>query len=140
MMASSKIIGRAACPWCEFDAAHVRESAKCLYLYCPDCGTSTHFRTPRQRDLLQRHGIRAEGEAKPAIEPAPVAPVAASEPQSPPTIADPIIVPPAPAKPKREPRKKAPASPPPAPPPLEVPPAPAKPPPPAPASWWGVAQ
>lgn len=139
---ASKIIGRAACPWCDFDAAHVRESDKCLYLYCPDCGISTHFRTDRQRDLLRAKGIRTEGQqaAAPAIEPHPVTAATEQPPPQPPATNAPIEpAAPAsvPAKPKRAPKPKAP--PPPADlPPVSLPPAPPKPRP-APQSWWGAA-
>lgn len=138
---ASKIIGRAACPWCDFDAAHVRESEKCLYLYCPDCGISTHFRTDRQRDLLRAKSIRAEGQqaTAPAIEQKPVAaePTPPPQPTTPQATDAPIEVPATP--PKRAPRKPKPTPAPPVEtPPVSVPPVPPRPPS-QPASWWGVA-
>lgn len=50
---AGRIIGRTACPECEFGKAHVRESERCLYRYCPECGSQYHARTPAQRDLLK---------------------------------------------------------------------------------------
>lgn len=49
---ASKIIGRAPCPLGDNDAAHVKQSDKCVYLYCPECGTQLHARTEKQRGLL----------------------------------------------------------------------------------------
>lgn len=46
------MIGRTLCPECGFESAHVKQSAKCLYRYCPDCGSQYHARTDRQRQLL----------------------------------------------------------------------------------------
>ena len=45
---ASEIIGRAPCPECGFEAAHVKRSEKCVYRYCPGCGIQTHARTPEQ--------------------------------------------------------------------------------------------
>lgn len=50
---AGRTIGRTACPECGFSGAHVRETEKCLYRYCPDCGITTHFKTPEQRELLR---------------------------------------------------------------------------------------
>lgn len=49
---AGSIIGRTACPECGFAKAHVRESERCLYRYCPECSSQYHARTPMQRDLL----------------------------------------------------------------------------------------
>lgn len=49
---ASKLIGRTACPECGFAAAHVKESEKCLYRYCPECGSQYNTRGERQRGLL----------------------------------------------------------------------------------------
>jgi hypothetical protein len=46
------IIGRTPCPECGFGGAHVKESPKCIFRYCPDCGSQYHARTGRQRELL----------------------------------------------------------------------------------------
>lgn len=50
---ASKLIGRTACPECGFASAHVKQSEKCLYRYCPECASQHHARTERQRaDLM----------------------------------------------------------------------------------------
>lgn len=52
---ASKLIGRTACPECGFGAAHVKQSEKCVYRYCPECASQHHARTERQRaDLLAK--------------------------------------------------------------------------------------
>lgn len=49
---ASLMVGRATCPECGFDAAHVKKSEKCLYRYCPECGAQHYAKTERQRQLL----------------------------------------------------------------------------------------
>ena len=49
----SLLIGRTACPECNEPNAHLKESEKCLYRYCPSCGSQYHARTPTQRDNLR---------------------------------------------------------------------------------------
>lgn len=50
---ASRMIGRTACPECGFHAAHVKESDKCVYRYCPECNSQHHAKSQRQRtDLL----------------------------------------------------------------------------------------
>lgn len=52
---ASRMIGRTTCPECGFASAHVKESEKCLYRYCPECGSQHHARTERQRgDLMDK--------------------------------------------------------------------------------------
>lgn len=52
---ASRMIGRAACPECGFSGAHVKQSDKCTYRYCPECGAQHHARTERQqRDLMDK--------------------------------------------------------------------------------------
>ena len=52
---ASKIIGRANCPECGFEHAHVKQSDKCIYRYCPECQSQHHARTERQRtDLMAK--------------------------------------------------------------------------------------
>ena len=46
---ASRMIGRAACPECGFSGAHVKESEKCLYRWCPECGSQHYAKTERQR-------------------------------------------------------------------------------------------
>ncbi len=57
---ASQIIGRATCPECGFHAAHVKQSEKCHYRFCPECGVTTHMKTPRQvADLLAKTRLEA---------------------------------------------------------------------------------
>lgn len=49
---ASRMIGRATCPECGFGAAHVKQSEKCIYRYCPECGSQFHAKTERQRTDL----------------------------------------------------------------------------------------
>lgn len=53
---ASKIIGRANCPECGFESAHIKESDKCIYRYCPSCGTNG----PHARTELQRRNMLAK--------------------------------------------------------------------------------
>ena len=50
---SSQIIGRAACPECDFKSAHVKQGPKSIYRYCPECGSQYFPRNDRQLDLLK---------------------------------------------------------------------------------------
>lgn len=50
---SSQIIGRSACPECDFKAAHVKQGPKSIYRYCPECGSQYFPRNARQLDLLK---------------------------------------------------------------------------------------
>lgn len=59
---ASPIIGRFKC-LCGFQAAHVKESPKCLYHYCPSCGlTGPHARTESQKADMRRN-MRPEAAA-----------------------------------------------------------------------------
>ena len=52
---ASRIVGRAECPECGFDAAHVKESEKCIYRYCPECGSQYMAKSDAQRaNLLKK--------------------------------------------------------------------------------------
>lgn len=51
---SSSIIGRTACPECDFKAAHVKQGPKSIYRYCPECGSQYFPRNERQLDLLKQ--------------------------------------------------------------------------------------
>ena len=63
---ASRIIGRSTCPECGFDAAHVKESEKCLYRYCPECGSQHYAKSQRQRaDLTAKTRHTAEATATP---------------------------------------------------------------------------
>jgi hypothetical protein len=50
---ASAIVGRTTCPECGFASAHVKQSEKCLYRYCPECGGQYHAKTERQRANLE---------------------------------------------------------------------------------------
>jgi hypothetical protein len=63
---ASKIIGRTKCPECGFDSAHVKQSDKCIYRYCPECQSQHHARTERQRtDLLAKTRMATPTEPSP---------------------------------------------------------------------------
>lgn len=49
----ARIIGRKACPWCGFQAAHIKQSdGKHPYHHCPDCGIMTHAKNGAQAKLI----------------------------------------------------------------------------------------
>lgn len=50
---ASRLVGRTACPECGFAGAHVKQSEKCLYRYCPECGATYYCRGGRQAADLQ---------------------------------------------------------------------------------------
>lgn len=82
----SRIIGRAECPECGFESAHVKESEKCLYRYCPECGINgPHARTDRQRRNMLANTRLIEPSAEP--NPSPTAPKA--EPKASPSPTEP---------------------------------------------------
>lgn len=93
---ASKMIGRAACPECGFSSAHVKESEKCLYRYCPECGSQHYAKSERQRSDLMAKTRTPDATPSGSATPAPTAtPSPAVEPAS-----DTPTPPPAPA-PKR---------------------------------------
>ena len=96
---ASKIIGRAPCPECDFEHAHVKESEKCVYRYCPECHSQTIAKTDRQRANMTRR-MRPVDDAGAAPESAAAAAPAAA-PATPAFV--PKAAPPAtpPAAPKR---------------------------------------
>lgn len=97
---ASKMIGRTACPECGFESAHVKESEKCLYRYCPECSSQHHAKTSRQRaDLLAK--TRLIEDAGKAVE------QAAPEPTPTPTPTGAMDVQPT-ATPTQEPKQAAP--------------------------------
>lgn len=65
---ASRMIGRAACPECGFSSAHVKQSEKCLYRYCPECGAQYNTRTDRQRTDLMAKTRAIEAPAAPATD------------------------------------------------------------------------
>lgn len=69
MIVRSRIVGRADCPECGEPNAQVKESDKCLYRYCPECGSQHYAKSARQRaDLTAKTRFTATatgGAAKP---------------------------------------------------------------------------
>lgn len=105
---ASKLIGRTACPECGFASAHVKQSEKCVYRYCPECAAQHHARTERQRaDLLAKTRL---------VDAAPTP----TEPPEPPTAAAPAVAA-APTPTPREPREPEPLVAPPTPTPTAAP-------------------
>lgn len=80
----SPIIGRTACPECGFGAAHVKESPKCIYRYCPECGSMHHAKTERQKSDLTAK-MRPEGGAAPTPTPTPTGKASEAPAAAPPT-------------------------------------------------------
>lgn len=80
---ASKMIGRSTCPECGFQSAHVKQSEKCLYRYCPECGSQHYAKSERQRqDLMGKTRVNATPTATATEPPAKAAPVAPVEPVS----------------------------------------------------------
>ena len=59
---ASQIIGRKACPECDFGAAHIKRSEKCTYRYCPECGATYYAKGAAATQRLVA-GMRPEGGA-----------------------------------------------------------------------------
>lgn len=96
---ASQMIGRADCPECGFKGAHVKQSDKCVYRYCPECSAQHHARTERQRgDLLKKTRL-----IEPSPSPTPTGKEAAPEvATAPPTPSPSLPTPsPEPTPPKR---------------------------------------
>lgn len=56
------MVGRTKCPECDFESAHVKRSEKCLYRFCPECGSQHYAKSKRQEaDLMSK--TRQEGAA-----------------------------------------------------------------------------
>lgn len=91
---ASKMVGRAECPECGFAAAHVKQSEKCLYRYCPDCGSQHYAKSPRQvEDLMKKTRLDSSATPSPSPTPSPSAtPPAINTTNAPPTV--PVAVPP----------------------------------------------
>lgn len=89
---ASRMIGRTACPECGFAAAHVKESEKCIYRYCPECGSQHHARTERQRDALMGKTRLLDGDPTPSAIPT-TSPTPTQEPTPTPTPREPSPTP-----------------------------------------------
>lgn len=77
---NSTIIGRTVCPECGFESAHVKQSEKCIFRFCPKtglddepgCGAMYHATTPRQkRELLAKTRLTTPTQASPSPSPTP---------------------------------------------------------------------
>lgn len=75
---ASAIIGRTNCPECGFEAAHVKQSEKCIYRYCPGCGAMYHATGATREAALRAKmrpvpglGVPTPTEGKPDDAPAP---------------------------------------------------------------------
>lgn len=89
---ASLMIGRADCPECGFKAAHVKQSDKCVYRYCPECSSQHHARTERQRgDLFKKTRL-----LEPTATPTPTGKEAAPEVATPPPTPSPSLPTPSP--------------------------------------------
>jgi hypothetical protein len=67
---ASAIIGRFVC-MCGFRSAHVKQSEKCLFHFCPSCGMNgPHARTEAQKEIM-RKGMRPEEVPTPTPTPTP---------------------------------------------------------------------
>lgn len=56
------MIGRATCPECGFGSAHVKQSEKCHYRYCPECSAQYYAKSERQvADLLAKTRLDKPG-------------------------------------------------------------------------------
>ena len=97
---ASEIIGRAACPECGFASAHVKQSAKCLFRYCPECHTQTFAKSALQQANMRKGMRPVEGEA-PAPAPVPAAPAPAPAPVPAPTGSNGLARPPLAPAPRR---------------------------------------
>lgn len=54
-MTAGRIIGRTACPLCDHEAAHVKQSeGKLPYVHCPECGCTLPTRNGVQAGHLRR--------------------------------------------------------------------------------------
>lgn len=101
---ASVIIGRAKCPECGFESAHVKQSDKCLYRYCPSCGINgPHARTEAQRENMRKgmRPVQAAPAAPAAPTPSPTEKNAVAAPSAAPTPPSPTGSGTPPAPPKR---------------------------------------
>jgi ssDNA-binding Zn-finger/Zn-ribbon topoisomerase 1 len=77
---ASKIIGGKACPECGFGAAHIKQSEKCTYRYCPECG-ATYYAKGEAATARLVSGMRPEqGAQTPSVPSSSVATVQEGKP------------------------------------------------------------
>lgn len=103
---ASTMVGRTACPECGFASAHVKRSEKCLYRYCPECGSQHHARTERQQADLMAKTRPVESAPAPSPTPTGSEPKPAKpepKPDATPTPTEPEAKPEPEVKPKAEP-------------------------------------
>ena len=101
---ASNIIGRTTCPECAFAGAHVKRSDKCLYRYCPECGSQHMARSKRQEaDLLSKTRLLDAAPGSSATATTTASDPSASAQTVPPSVppGTPIHAPPAAAAPAR---------------------------------------
>jgi hypothetical protein len=100
----SRLLGRAPCPECGFESAHVKESEpkRTLYRYCPGCGAQYFPRGETACERL-RAAMRPEGQPlAPAPAPLPESPVAVAPPTAPADNPPEPPPPPPPARARRD--------------------------------------
>lgn len=98
---ASRMIGRAACPECGFTSAHVKQSDKCVYRYCPECGAQHHARTERQQADLRAKMRSIDPPATDPASPTASDPATASATVAQPTPTEPTATGSEAAKPRR---------------------------------------
>lgn len=106
---ASRMIGRAPCQECGFSAAHVKQSEKCLYRYCPECGAQYNTRGDRQRaDLMAKTRLIDQPATTPdtasdtaSAGATPAAEAVSGAPATPPSATDPSATPTAESKPAK---------------------------------------
>lgn len=86
---ASVMIGRCDCPECGFKGAHVKQSEKCAYRYCPECGAQYFAKTERQKTDLARNTRALDASASASGKEPAAEPLAASASASAPASAAP---------------------------------------------------
>lgn len=84
---ASVMLGRSKCPECGFESAHVKQSEKCIYRYCPECGAQHHAKTPTQQQHLMAKTrlIEPPTGTQPSATPTPTPTPTAEQPTATPT-------------------------------------------------------
>ena len=91
----AELLGRRACPLCDFGAAHVkRRDGKLPFVHCPQCGTVLSAKSGHQADLMLRsmrptagHADAPAERSEPLPKLQPIAAVSAPAEQAAPSIA-----------------------------------------------------